>query len=248
MTSELIVAIPSRDFPTRETIWALEHNTPKHRRFIAWNLPVEVACNSLFRRVLDLDPMPPFVLACADDAWWSIGTVETLIAELREHPEVDVVVPMLSVREANKPCAAWRETGVGAEQMSVGMNCAPNSLVAIQWADLHVALVRTSVLPRMGEDPFRPDGPFFEDLTFCKRLREVGGTLALSTHVEAAHVDADSGLAFFADKPAAVITGPDSWRYATADEVRGASATPRVRDYGPVVNAAYRYLEVRHGG
>ena len=93
----MLIAMPMRDKPTRETLWALKNATPEHILLTEVGLPVDEARNALAKRILEFES-EEFVMWLDDDAWWLPGSIEDFVSSLRALPDHALVCRGFSER------------------------------------------------------------------------------------------------------------------------------------------------------
>lgn len=236
MTDELVIAMPMRDKPTRETERALAQNTPAGITVLTLaGLPVDEARNLLVKAALEQGR--EYVLWIDDDAYWPPGAVEHMIATMQQHTDLAALAAMFCARKAHWPCAAYRDPGP--------VIAISDQVTKINGAGMHFTMTRASALREpIGPEPFRIDAGsrLPEDLSFFLRLHDAGMNAGLATSLQVAHVERESGMVFLPNQPPLKITGPSEFRHMTAQEIAWAEACKRShtkRDYGHGVNGAY---------
>jgi len=225
--------------------------------------PVIDARNELARRALARGA--EFTLWLDDDAFFEPGSVERLLATMRDAPAIDMLAAFacdrrpfcspnafrlhddryvaLVERSTPAPFAlpAW------APRYSIG------EIVPIDACAFHAVLMRTALLERVGPDPFAlsHDSGYGEDFQFCRRARASGALLAVDTGAPVAHIESESGLAFLPYKPPGRILAN---RFTVVPDSRSAveiAAPWRERDiragrsYGPALDAIFRSAHAR---
>ena len=199
-----VIAMPIRDKPTPETVWALENNSPPHLLLTEVGKPVDEARNALARQILELDPMPEIVVWLDDDAWWLPGAIEDLVTTLQRHPGHALMCGGFSERMPHSSAVAG---GFGIEKLRPGpvgqseCNVEYGQIVPIEWCGFHAVALRTSALYDLGANPFSPLPGLGEDYTFCRRLIEKNLKLACNPAISFAHIEISNGLAFLPGFP-----------------------------------------------
>jgi hypothetical protein len=168
-------------------------------------------------------PSVEFALMVDSDAWWPSGTIESMCQAMRAHPDFDVMTGYFCERRPFFPAGAFSRINVPssiipydgeletASQLFVTrFNC--GDVVEVEAVALHFAMVRLSLVARLGNGPFDVhDGALSgEDIAFCTRVRSVGGRIACHTGLPVGHVDVRSGLTFFPLAPPCRITSTSS--------------------------------------
>jgi len=197
----IAILMPTRGRPTIETLMALSNLDglvtvlcPIARKGV-----VE-ARNDLAARALQISEQANFIprlgwyaLWIDDDAFWRPGAIARLLEALQT-PGVDIAAGWFTGRSAYANPKAFYRDGTWP---TPGKDCKDGDLVEIERAGFHFVMHRMSVLEKVGEKPFTPEGTRQEgeDMAFCERARAAGLRLWVHTGVPVAHVD-DDGTAY----------------------------------------------------
>lgn len=145
------------------------------------------------RNVLRMDPVPSYVLWLDDDQLVEPQHVLQLIADLDEHPEIDMV-------------AGWTVTGTDSYDTAPAISCGlagnkiafakdlmegPDDLVPVLYTGFPLVLMRYSLLVEMGAEAFWPHGdndlgtdlPEGEDVAFCLEARDYSKKVCVDRRV-----------------------------------------------------------------
>lgn len=194
--------------------------------------PVVDARNSLAARALALAPRAEFVLWTDDDAWWPAGTIARMIEHLDERSAIDVLAGYFGGRDHFSPAFAWTTWNDPASIVDPGRTCAPRSLVAIEQCGFHFVLMRTSVLERVGAQPFALlSDEWTEDFCFIARCRATGVRTYVDTGAHITHVD-DHGRAQTVGFPAGRIINGELVRPRAFERPAGPRQLGPDRAYG----------------
>ncbi len=254
----LIVAMPTRGSVSVETLTARENNLPLLPR-ITVTVPrrdVVAARNEIGKSILELMQQGAidsgiFVLWHDDDAWWPAGTVEQMIVTLRDNPTVDLLAASFGERIPFCKPGAFRKDF--SDAVVPGVNCSLGDVVPVKTVGGHFLLHRAALLEKVGPDPFNvpSDHRFAEDMAFCKRIRDVGGTVAVATGIVVAHVEASTGLAFIPGaRPGRIVDNqfqavPDARTDAEIIAAYTGSDLRGKRTYGFAVEQCHAKLKAR---
>ena len=207
---DILICIPSRAELSSETSAALAGNLGN----IAYEIrnvrgkPVIEARNELALAALAVNA--EFTLWLDDDAFFEPGTIERLIASLRQHDEIDILgTYSCDRRPFCSPSSYVARDGALYAIVEKGMpttvqvqQYAPRftigEIVEIDVCAFHCVLMRTSLLERTGALPFNlaPKSGVGEDFNFCMRAKRAGARVATDTGATVAHVDIETGSAF----------------------------------------------------
>lgn len=193
-TPTVAVLTPIRDITTPEYKFAMKNNfSLDHQVLTVKGKPVDEARNQLVREVLALDPRPDFTVWLDADAFFLVGTIERLMADLETLPEGSAIVPMHGRRTSESDPLVHRIVSPSILEVLSLPNAPPGSEPIIERADytaFHLLVQRTSLLERMPNNPFSiRDGDWrCEDHTFCENLRSIGGGIFVDATCPTWHI------------------------------------------------------------
>jgi len=98
----LLIAMPMRDKPTRETLWALKDATPGHTLFTEVGLPDDEARNALAKRILEHES-EEFVAWIDDEAWCMPGSIDNGRARPVSPQELQVLKGVVTLGQVLLP-------------------------------------------------------------------------------------------------------------------------------------------------
>lgn len=251
LARKFIVLMPTRGTVTAETVAALLMNGEGHSLVVRMvhRKPVDVARNQLARDALTAADDPavfergadPLVFWIDSDAFFLKGTFSLMIREFETHPEIDVLVGYFGPRAPFLGSTAFLKADDIASSVVAGTNCVLGAVVPVEAAGLHFALHRASLLRRLGKEPFGPPMQRgSDDMWFCRRVREVGGRIAVATGIPVFHVDERNGLAFYPGARALVVAGD----HIDAEAVAETPLPLELRSFGERVDRAKRTVQV----
>jgi hypothetical protein len=232
----IIVLMPTRGTPSRETELCLRHHLEDypHRIITVSGKPVVEARNQLAKEARDLDLgelefEPRYVLGTDDDAWWPRGHVDRAVTILEDNPEVAMVTGVFCCRGPyleNVAAKAVRFLCVEVYDIFKSMRHEPGELVEIDLCGGHWFVIRRDVLISLGDEPFSrlPNRVAFpnsstvsglapEDYSFCRRLRWAGHKIVIERTLRVGHVDVTNGLCYYPNLPPFRANGLGTPRY-----------------------------------
>lgn len=200
-----------------------------------------------------------------DDAYPEPGSIERLLATMRERRDLEMLAAFACDR---RPFCSPNAFGLHGERYVALVERNTSAPFAIpEWAPryaigdvvpvdacaFHCVLMRTTLLERLGADPFAlpQDARYGEDFEFCRRARAVGARLAVDTGAPAAHLEPESGLAFLPYKPPGrIVEGrffaiPDSRSAAEIAAPWRDRDTRATRSYGASLDGIFRAAHAR---
>jgi GT2 family glycosyltransferase len=128
-----------------------------------------------------------------DDAYWLPGTIERLIRDLEANPHLALVSAWHGARSPEPLVNGFRSIDAYRHERlprpDAPLGSAP-LVVDCAFVGMHVAVHRTELLERLGSNPFTvaADDTAGEDVAFCKRIAEQGGTIAMDCTIAVWHV------------------------------------------------------------
>ena len=199
----LIIALPSRVRPSKDTAQALRDNLGPVQATILQCIgkPVDVARNQLAAEILEVaGDSNPYVLWLDDDAWFSEGTVQIILDILRARQDISLVTAHCGPRVPfSTPFGHMRDDdGHSPPRWKVDFEL--GDLVPIALGSMHFVMHRANLLRAVGPSPFAlvkrpPDlARKFkpgEDHEFYRRVRAVGGLCVMASGVVVAHCEND---------------------------------------------------------
>ncbi len=236
-----------------------------YERIVVVGKPVVEARNELAARARASGA--EFTLWLDDDAYPEPGSIERLLATLRERGDIDMLAAFACDRRPFCSPNAFALHGERYVALVERDTPAPFSIpawapryrigeiVPIDACAFHCVLMRTELLARLGAEPFAlPEhATYGEDFQFCRRARAAGARLAIDTGAPVAHLEPERELAFLPYKPPGRIV---ERRFAVAPETRGAAEIADLwrdldiragRSYGAAVDAIFRAAREREG-
>lgn len=134
--------------------------------------------NAVIRNLRDEDE---WVWILGDDHTWMSDCLVTLLKTMDEHPEIDVLVPLVVKRNPPWHLVVFQEAGEYEDGMSrwrpLGWEEIPESgIFEVDAAGSAGMLIRREVLDAIGDPWFRSTGGVVlnEDVTFCSDARKLG--------------------------------------------------------------------------
>ncbi|HEY1882379.1 MAG TPA: hypothetical protein VGG51_05000 [Candidatus Cybelea sp.] len=239
----LIICMPTRGAISIETESCTREHLDgyPHRLLTVVGEPVVGARNQLAREARELDATaldfdPQYVLWVDDDAWWPVGRVDRAVKALEENEWVTMVAGVYSKREPYSDAVAvtmeTKTDGAGGKLYGYyfPLKYAPGELTKLRFTGAHWFLVRRDFLNLMGDEPFKrrtafretlagdkvadPNTLASEDISFCVRLREAGGTIVTECSLLIGHVDVTTGKVYFVNSPAQIANRAEAPIYA----------------------------------
>lgn len=209
--------MPTRGSVCAETVRALVNNGEGHRLLLRTEdrLAVDVARNRLAKTALALAAdrrffeagSDPYVFWIDADAYFLPGTLTTMMHEL-DKGAFDLLAPLSGARATGSSVQALRDAGDTTSSPRPGIDCKPGDIVPVAMATTHFLAHRASLLQRLGEDPFGgPHAPETDDFFFCRRVREIGGRIAVHTGIPVFHIDERNGAAYLPGFAPVAATG-----------------------------------------
>jgi len=225
--------------------------------------PVVEARNELAARALASGA--ELALWLDDDAYPEAGSIERLLATMRAQPAIDMLAAFACDRRPFCSPNAFRLHGERYVALAERNTPAPfaipewaprysiGDVVPVDACAFHCVLMRTTLLERLGADPFvlPRDARYGEDFEFCRRARAVGASLAVDTGAPVAHLEPESGLAFLPYKPPGRIV---ERRFFAIPDTRSAAEiaapwrdrdTRADRSYGGALDGIFRAAHAR---
>jgi hypothetical protein len=143
------------------------------------------------RNVLSLEPPWDYVLWLDDDQLASIEDVNRLIADLEEHPEIDLVAGWTVCGVDSYQTAPQLSFGLEEGKIATAADLAPGALQEVLYTGFALVLMRYELLKDLGSDAFWPYDrdakptklPVGEDVSFCYRARGAGRKVYIDRRV-----------------------------------------------------------------
>lgn len=252
----VLVLMPTRGAISYETSLALDANMGvgvQYRKLAVARKPIVEARNTLARFALEaiergdlfeFVPREYFCLWVDDDAWWPADVVPMMLRAMREIPMLDALFGKFGTRMPFSKVYAWRDADDVESFPKENVDCKPADLVQIEGAGFHFVLMRSSLLKRVGPNPFDilvgEDGrEMAEDASFCHRAVAAGAKLGVGMGFPIIHVDPIDGAAYVPGMPAMMMDG-NTVRMLTVEHStpQGTIKTGELRKYGKEIDAA----------
>lgn len=239
----VIILMPSRGQICYETYLALANNMDdvKHVLCTIGRRPIVQARNELAAEALRFAKEHAehewFALWLDDDAWFTPGTVRTMVNAMRDVPSIDALFGNFCGRGPFANPVAYRKARDGNSFPREGVDCQHGDLIEIDEAGFHFVLMRTSLLERLGPNPFDIPADALptdtEDFAFCRRAKKAGARLVVGMGLPIVHVDPRDGSAYFPGMPTAQMVENSVRRVdLTHTTTTGATKTLEQREYG----------------
>jgi hypothetical protein len=143
------------------------------------------------RNVLRMDPVPSYVLWLDDDQLVEPQHVLQLIADLDEHPEIDMVAGWTVIGTDSYDTAPAISCGLKKGKIAFAKDLmeGPDDLVPVLYTGFPLVLMRYWLLVEMGAEAFWPPSDDFEDIppgedyAFCEMALHGGKQLRVDRRV-----------------------------------------------------------------
>jgi len=250
----VLVLMPTRGTISYETSLALDANMGgvKHRKLIVARKPIVEARNALARFALEaiergnlfeFVPREYFCLWVDDDAWWPADVVPMMLRAMRELPGLDALFGKFGARLPYSKPFAWRDADDPESFPKENLDCKPADLVQIESAGFHFVMMRSSLLRRVGPNPFDiltndAGKTMGEDASFCSRAIAASAKLGVGMGFPIFHVDPLDGTGYLPGMPAAMMDG-NVVRILTVEHAipHGSLKSGELRKYGEEIDA-----------
>lgn len=251
----VLVLMPTRGTISYETSLALDANMGgvQYRKLIVARKPIVEARNLLARYALEaiergdlfeFVPREYYCLWVDDDAWWPPDVVPMMLRAMREIPMLDALFGKFGARLPYSKPFAWRDADDLESFPKENLDCKPADLVQIESAGFHFVMMRSSLLKRVGPNPFDiltndAGKAMGEDASFCRRAVAASAKLGVGMGFPILHVDPLDGTGYLPGMPAAMMDG-NVVRMLTVEHAipQGTAKTSELRKYGEGVDGA----------